>query len=79
MMGFVVAGGGVSMLIMPLLANWLISAQGWRNAYIVLGALVLVISIVVAQFLRRDPTQKGLVPYGSDTVQEQELNYSSGR
>jgi MFS family permease len=74
MMGIVAAGGGTSTLVMPLLANWLISAYGWRNAYIILGFLVLVIVILVAQFLRRDPAKMGLLPYGENQVQEQRLN-----
>lgn len=73
--GIVIAGGGTGILFMPLLANWLISAYGWRNAYIIVGALVLIIVILVAQFLRRDPTQIGQLPNGEDTVQEQELNF----
>jgi len=74
MMGIVVAGGGTSMLVMSPIANWLISAYGWRNAYIILGVLAMVVVILAAQFLRRDPTKMGQVPYGEDTGQGQELN-----
>jgi MFS family permease len=78
MTGLVIAGGGVGGLILPPVVNWLISTYGWRNAYIILGALILVIIILAAQFLRRDPTQMGLVPYGKNKAEQQELNFGIG-
>jgi len=74
MTGFVIAGGGTGGLVMPLLVNWLISTYGWRHAFMIMGALVLVIIILIAQFLRRDPTQMGQVPHGENIGHEQELN-----
>ena len=64
MTGIVVAGSGVGGLIAPPLANWLISIYDWRISYIILGSIALVAVILVAQFLRRDPAQMGLTPYG---------------
>jgi len=66
MTGIVVAGIGVSGLIAPPVANWLVSAYDWRLPYIILGGLILVVVILAAQFLRRDPTQMGQVPYGGN-------------
>lgn len=64
MTGIAASGVGLGTLIMSPLAGWLISTYGWRNSYMVIGIVVLVITIVAAQFLRRDPIQKGLLPYG---------------
>jgi MFS family permease len=74
MTGIVSAGGGLAGLMVPPAINWLISNYGWRNAYIARGAIVLVIVILAAQFLKRDPTQIGQIPYGYDKGQQPELN-----
>jgi MFS family permease len=64
MSGLVKAGTGAGMLIMPLVANWLISDYGWRNSYIILGIVCAVGILLIAQLFRRDPAQNGLKPYG---------------
>ena len=66
MSGIIKVGAGIGMLAMPLLANWLISNYGWRNSYIVIGFIALVLGISAAQFLRRDRGQKGLSPDGHE-------------
>ena len=64
MAGIVQVGSSIGIVIMPPLASWLISIYEWRLSYVILGSLVLVIVISAAQFLRRDPAQMGLRPYG---------------
>lgn len=64
--GIVVSGGGLGILLAPLLADWLISSYGWRTAYLVIGALALFIILTAAQFLKRDPSQIGKLPFGLD-------------
>jgi len=66
MTGVVVAGIGVGGLIAPPAANWLISIYGWRVSYIILGSIAWVVVVLVAQLLRRDPTQVGQMPYGEN-------------
>ena len=66
MTGIVSAGMGVGTLIMAPVSNWLISVYDWRLSYVIVGSGILVIGIVAAQFLRRDPSQMGLVPYGQE-------------
>ena len=66
--GIVVAGTGVGGLIFPLAATQLILAYDWHMSYIVLGCVVLVITILVAQFMRRDPGQMGKVSYTKNRV-----------
>ncbi|MFC1912993.1 MFS transporter [Chloroflexota bacterium] len=65
MTGIAMSGIGLGAMIIPPLANWIISGYGWRTSYTVLGIAVLVLMIVVAQFLRRDPDQMGQLPYGN--------------
>jgi MFS family permease len=64
MTGIVAAGIGAGTLVIAPISNWLISTYDWRVSYLILGGVVMVIGIITAQFLRRDPTQMNLVPYG---------------
>ena len=74
MIGIAVAGISVGTMIMPPVASWLISNYGWRTSYAVIGLTVLVITISAAQFLRRDPSQMRLLPYGQSEVQGESSN-----
>ena len=73
MTGIVMTGTGIGTLIAPPVANQLISTYDWRTSYIILGSVVLVVVILAAQFLRRDPSQIGQVPYGESEGGEQGL------
>ena len=72
MTGIAVSGLGVGTLIMPPIANWLISSYGWRNSYIVVGIAALVLVILAAQVLRYDPRQVGQLPYGENEIEEKD-------
>lgn len=74
MTGVVSNGISIGSIIMPPLARWLISTYGWRTSYIIVGTLVLVITILAAQFLRRDPSQVGQLPYGENEVTKDSSN-----
>ncbi|MFH0768995.1 MAG: MFS transporter [Chloroflexota bacterium] len=65
MTGVVKVGTGAGIFIMPLVASWLILGYGWRNAYLALSIVGVVGIVAIAQFLRRDPGQMGLQPYGT--------------
>lgn len=71
--GIVVAGIGVGTLIAPPIANWLISSYGWRMTYIMIGIIHLLLVILAAQFLRHDPRQMGLLPYGENEAKQESL------
>jgi len=73
MTGIAVAGTGIGGLITPLLANWLISTYAWRLSYVILGSIVLVLIVLAAQFLKRDPAQVGQLPYGENGREIHEL------
>jgi len=72
--GIVKVGTGVGMLIMPIVANQLIASYDWRVSYLILGSVSLVLIVAAALFLRRDPSQKGLVPYGEEAAGADSLN-----
>jgi MFS family permease len=62
--GIIMAGGGMGGLIGPPLITWLIYTYSWRDAFLFIGLGVLILVIISAQFLRRDPYKMGQVPYG---------------
>jgi MFS family permease len=57
MQGIMFSGSGFGMIVWPLIANHFISSYGWRNAYVILGAITGVLITVAAQFMRRAPEQ----------------------
>ncbi len=65
MSGIVLCGVSLGGLIFPLIATQLISIYDWRTSYFILGSIALVIVILAAQFLRRDPAQVGQTPYNN--------------
>ncbi len=74
MSGILKAGTGAGILIMSIVASGLIVSYGWRTSYLILGSAAFAFIILAAQFLRRDPGQKGLVPYGADEADAADLN-----
>lgn len=65
MTGIAVAGVGAGTVTVPPAASWLITTYGWRTSYVVVGIAAMVVIIIAAQFLRRDPRQMGYLPYGA--------------
>lgn len=64
-LGFMMLGVGLGAIVVPLLAQRLIAAFGWRMAYAILGFIVLLIPFpLVAFLLRNDPAESGLLPDG---------------
>jgi MFS family permease len=64
-LGLTMAGTGTGAIVMPPIAQGLISVLGWRSAYATLSVLGLVVAIpMVALSLRDSPKEKGLLPDG---------------
>ena len=55
MTGITKVGTGAGQLCFTLMASFLISGTGWRNAYLVLGAGSLILLSIIARLIRRDP------------------------
>ncbi len=79
MTGAIKVGAGLGMVIMPIVANQLILAYDWRSSYIVLGIISLALLVSVPLLLRRDPSQKGLLPYGEGEASNNGLNVAHSR
>jgi len=72
MTGIVLSGVSIGTLIGAPVASRLISAYDWRMSYIIVGGIVLVVGVLAAQFLRRDPTQARQKPYSGSEGEKQE-------
>jgi MFS family permease len=66
MSGIISSGIGFGIVIFPPLANQLIASYGWRISFIIVGIIAAAVMVVSAQFLRRDPSQKGLLALGDN-------------
>ena len=63
-------GYGLGGVVMAPLAQWLISSYDWRQAFLILGLAVLIITIPLAQFMKYSPQRIGLKPYGESETAE---------
>ena len=64
-LGIATAGISAGGIVFAPLAQYLITHLGWREAYVVLAVLVLVVVLPpVLAFMRRDPADLGLLPDG---------------
>jgi len=77
MTGITKVGAGVGMMVMPLLANWLISSYNWRSAYTIIGTITLAGIVLMALLFKRDPSQIGEMPDGTTEVEATELNINT--
>ena len=68
MSGIVLIGLSIGNLLAAPVSNSLIESYGWRQSYLILGALILFFSVVAAQFLKREPSTMGLQPYGEHRI-----------
>lgn len=76
-MGLVMAGSALGGVIAPLLTQGLISARDWRFAYIILGVIIIVLAVPLAQFIKHSPQRAGLKPYGEDEITDDNKSPSS--
>ncbi|HET8578809.1 MAG TPA: MFS transporter [Methylomirabilota bacterium] len=66
--GIATAGGSLGTFALPPVAHLLVSRVGWRWAYVVFGAGILLALNVIALFMRRDPESLGLLPDGDSAA-----------
>ena len=68
--GIASMGIGVAQMLLPLALGPLMKACGWRSGFMLLGCLVLVLGLSMAQLvmIRNKPTDHGLLPDGEEAV-----------
>jgi MFS transporter, OFA family, oxalate/formate antiporter len=72
-MGIVVSGLGLGTLIFSPLSELLVESYGWRNAALILGAIIWIVFLSVALIIRRSPEEMGLKPLtlpGKECIEE---------
>jgi MFS transporter, OFA family, oxalate/formate antiporter len=62
--GLASAGGSLGTFALPPVAHFVVSRLGWRAAYLVFGAAILLLLNALALLMRRDPESMGLAPDG---------------
>jgi MFS family permease len=63
-LGIVTSGVGLGTLILVPVVERLITVYGWSTTYFILGVAAAAVTIPTALFLKRDPAEKQLRPYG---------------
>jgi len=71
MIGIAVAGVGVGTMVMPPVANWLISSYTWKTAYVVIGIIVMISIMTAAQLMKRAPDQTQRIRHNRNGMQEE--------
>jgi MFS family permease len=67
-LGIVTSGVGLGTLILVPVVERLITVYGWSTTYFILGVAAAAVTIPTALFLKRDPAEKQLRPYGGGTA-----------
>lgn len=71
-LGLMMAAVGLFGAFIQPFVGTLIATQGWRNSYMILGVGAIVIIIpVILLMIRKDPQDKGLLPYGAEEVTDE--------
>jgi MFS family permease len=66
-LGLSMMGIGIGSVVVPILAQRLITGFGWRTAFAIFGGAVLILPLpVIAALLQNDPAQRGLQPDGDE-------------
>lgn len=66
-LGLSMMGIGIGSVVVPVIAQRLIAAFGWRDAFAIFGGAVLLVPLpVLTVWLRNDPAQRGLQPDGEE-------------
>ena len=77
--GVVSAGQGLGAALIPAISQWLITAFGWRLAYVGLALVVLLVGWPIAALLLHDkPEDKGLLPDGDSYMHGVGRIFASG-
>lgn len=69
-LGVGLAGVGLGTTLVPIIASYFIEHYSWREAYLALGALILVLVWPITKFVMKDkPEDIGQLPDGADHIE----------
>ena len=69
-LGLTLVGIGIGTLALVPFAQFLILKFDWRNSYLLLAGILLVIGLPISRLMRLNPSEKGLLPYGVSEMAE---------
>jgi len=76
--GIASSGGSLGTLVIPPVAQLVVSAVGWRAAYVVFGSAIVLVLQIVALVMRRDPESMGLHPDGISPPRAMSETFDTG-
>jgi len=77
-LGIGLAGVGLGTTMVPLIASYFMEHYTWREAYLAIGVLIIVVALPIAKFIFKDkPSDLGLLPDGlAQESTEQQTSFS---
>jgi len=75
MSGLAFSGAGIGMIVLPLLINLCIKLYDWRLSLVIMSCAMLFVSLLAIIFIRNNPAEKGLLPYGSDSAANENVQH----
>ncbi len=77
-LGIGLAGVGLGTTMVPLIASYFMEHYTWREAYLAIGVLIIVVALPIAKFIFKDkPSDIGLLPDGlNDEATAQQTSFS---
>jgi len=76
--GIIKVGTGLGMVIMPLFITLLLNHFAWRTTFFILGVVILVVYVLLAQLLVRDPALKKQYPDNARQTDNRALSREEG-
>ncbi len=70
-LGIAVMGGGMGPLLAPLTLHAIMTAVGWRDTWLILGAAAILVLAPLSFLVRTRPEDMGLLPDGEETPPEE--------
>ncbi len=70
-LGIIIAAENISMVLFTVISAQFITEFGWRNAYLILALISLVVSVPCLFLFVKTPKQAGVLPYGYDEGEEE--------
>ncbi len=78
-MGIAASGVGLGTLVFAPLATYLIGLIGWRDTLLAFAIGFGILLLIAAGFMRADPSDKGLKPYGYQAETELQTDNPAGQ
>lgn len=77
-LGIGLAGVGLGTTVVPLIASYFMEHYSWREAYLAIGVLIIVVALPITKFIFKDkPSDLGLLPDGlNQASSEQQTSFS---